>query len=147
MSCRQGAGSCWAEGGRSLRAIVTHNPQGYLSRYREGLIVDEDPRSARFILPGSRQRGLLAGISQSLTGWVGVLPLLPFALSGLEAAGSRLPDLDSLQLQGLETPLHYRKVDVRGWGGEDAEPRFACCSRQQAPGEDTEALLPCSCAA
>ncbi len=53
-------------------------------------IVDDDPeRYGRFLLTGSQQFGLMAGVSESLAGRVAVVDLLPFSVLELEQAGER----------------------------------------------------------
>jgi len=114
------------------RQLVAEDPRGFLARYRHGLIVDEaqrspplfsylqtivdeDPRPGRFILTGSQQFGLLAGISQSLAGRVGILQLLPFSLTELQSAGRAVSDLDEVLLKGLYPALYDRKLSARQW--------------------------------
>lgn len=70
------------------------DPRGFLLRYAEGAIFDEaqrwpelfsylqgmvdnDRAPGRFVLTGSQQFGLMAGVTQSLAGRVGMTRLLP----------------------------------------------------------------------
>ena len=79
------------------------DPRGFLQRYPQGAIFDEaqrwpdlfsylqglvdhDRTPGRFVLTGSQQFGLMAGVTQSLAGRVGLTRLLPLALSELRLA-------------------------------------------------------------
>lgn len=67
-----------------------------------------------FILTGSAQFDLLAGISQSLAGRVGRVELLP--LSGIELGSERLPDaLDTILLKGGYPALYDRTISSNDW--------------------------------
>lgn len=53
-------------------------------------LVDEDRgRNGHFLLTGSQQFGLMAGVGESLAGRVAVLDLLPFSILELDQAGER----------------------------------------------------------
>ncbi len=114
--------------------IATADPRGFLHSHPDGLLIDEaqrspklfsylqtitdeDPSPGRFILTGSQQFGLLAGISQSLAGRVGILQLLPFAIGELTAADALPPDLDALIYKGMYPPLYDRPVAPAQWYG------------------------------
>ena len=77
------------------------DPRGFLQRFAQGAIFDEaqrwpglfshlqgmvdiDRAPGRFVLTGSQQFGLMAGVTQSLAGRVGLARLLPLALSELK---------------------------------------------------------------
>ena len=79
------------------------DPRGFLQRFTEGAIFDEaqrwpqlfsslqgmvdaDRRPGRFILTGSQQFDLMAGVTQSLAGRVGIARLMPLALSELQTS-------------------------------------------------------------
>lgn len=114
------------------RLLAESDPRGLLSRYPEGLIIDEAQRApeifsylqgfvdaqlepGKYVLTGSQQFGLLSGISQSLAGRVGLVQLLPFAMDELDAAG-RLPDnADRLLLTGMYPPLYDRDLAPSDW--------------------------------
>jgi predicted AAA+ superfamily ATPase len=87
------------------RAYAQTDPRGFLQRFVRGAIFDEAQRwpdlfshlqglvdadrvPGRFILTGSRQFGLMAGVTQSLAGRVGLTRLLPLALSEITAGAS-----------------------------------------------------------
>jgi uncharacterized protein len=116
------------------RRLATGDPRGFLSRYSNGVVLDEaqrapelfsylqglvddDPRPGRFILTGSQQFGLLSGITQSLAGRAAMMVLLPFNLHEMQSGGW-LPDrLEDLLIQGLYPPVHDRGMSPGMWYG------------------------------
>jgi predicted AAA+ superfamily ATPase len=114
------------------RLLVESDPRGLLSRFPDGLIldeaqrvphlfsylqgfVDERPIPGKYVLTGSQQFGLLSGITQSLAGRVGLVQLLPFAMEELASVG-RLPEnADLLMLQGMYPPIYDRDVTPADW--------------------------------
>ena len=113
----------------SERAFALEDPKGFLKRFEQGAIFDEaqrwpdlfshlqgmvdaDRRPGRFILTGSQQFGLLAGISQSLAGRVGMTQLLPFSLA--ELAPLKKP-LDYFLLHGGYPSLHTTSMVPNDW--------------------------------
>lgn len=81
------------------------DPRGFLARFSQGAVFDEaqrwpdlfsylqgmvdaDRTPGRFVLTGSQQFGLMAGVTQSLAGRVGVSRLLPLALSEISPASN-----------------------------------------------------------
>ncbi len=113
------------------REFAATDPLRFLARFAEGAIldevqrcppllswlqqlVDERQRMGDFILTGSAQFDLMAGITQSLAGRVGRVELLP--LSGAELGGGRLPaTLDSLLLTGGYPALYDRPLAPSDW--------------------------------
>jgi uncharacterized protein len=108
-----------------VRWTAESDPRGLLNRYPQGAVfdevqrfpellsylqqvVDEDPVPGRWLLTGSRQFGLLSGITQSLAGRVGLVQLLPFAT--YEWFGTSPPSLDDLLWAGLYPPLLDRNI-------------------------------------
>jgi hypothetical protein len=69
----------------------------------------------RFVLTGSQQFGLLAGITQSLAGRVGVTHLLPLALGELPATTLRKTDPDALMQRGGYPALHAGEMNPTDW--------------------------------
>lgn len=84
------------------RSFAQEDPKGFLARFAMGAVfdeaqrwpdlfsylqglVDDDRAPGRFILTGSQQFGLLAGITQSLAGRVGMTRLLPLSLAEIPA--------------------------------------------------------------
>ena len=99
------------------RAFANEDPRGFLARFSQGAVFDEaqrwpdlfshlqgmvdaDRRPGRFILTGSQQFGLLAGVTQSLAGRVGMTRLLPLAATEIPAVADRQISLDGLLLKG-----------------------------------------------
>ena len=113
------------------RAFALEDPRGFLARFDQGAVFDEAQRwpdlfsylqgmvdqqrtPGRFVLTGSQQFGLLAGVTQSLAGRVGLTRLLPFALDELPAA-SRQFSLDSIMLLGGYPLLHTEPAIASDW--------------------------------
>lgn len=80
------------------RQIALADPRSFLTQFPDGAVLDEiqrapellsylqgvvdaRPRMGLFVITGSQQFGLLAGITQSLAGRVGLVELLPLSLS------------------------------------------------------------------
>jgi len=112
------------------RAFAEEDPKGFLSRFSAGAIFDEaqrwpdlfshlqtlvdaDRRAGRFILTGSQHFGLLAGISQSLAGRVGMTRLLPLSLS--EVPTTMLQSRDAMLLRGGYPGLYETSVEITDW--------------------------------
>jgi len=115
-----------------VRATAESDPRGLLAGFPEGAILDEAQRAPHlfsylqtkvderflpgmFVLTGSRQFGLLSGITQSLAGRVGLIHLLPFATSELSPAGLLPESLEDLMLRGLYPPLYDRPILPGDW--------------------------------
>jgi hypothetical protein len=114
------------------REFALNDPRGFLARFDDGAIldevqrapallsylqerVDERRRMGEFILTGSQQFGLAAGISQSLAGRVGRIELLPFALRELHAVDALPASLDALMWCGGYPPLYDRPLSPQDW--------------------------------
>lgn len=114
------------------REFADNDPQGFFARYAEGALIDEVQRCpalfswlqgivddarkpAHFVLTGSQQFGLLAGITQSLAGRVAMIELLPFSGVELRQAGLLPDDLDTALFQGGYPPLYDRHLDPAAW--------------------------------
>ncbi|QWD80030.1 ATP-binding protein [Polynucleobacter sp. MWH-Spelu-300-X4] len=95
------------------RAFAFEDPRGFLKRFEDGAIfdeaqrwpdlfsylqgmVDQDRRPGRFVVTGSQQFSLLAGISQSLAGRIGMSRLLPL----------QWPEIKSLFKEGVNLDEH-----------------------------------------
>ncbi len=107
------------------------DPKGFLSRFSQGAVIDEVQRSpallswlqqrvdenkrmAEFVLTGSAQFDLMAGITQSLAGRVGRAELLP--LSGAELGAALLPSrLEAVLLKGGYPSLYDRPLQIDDW--------------------------------
>ena len=116
------------------RDFAISDPRRFLARFPEGAIldeiqrcpalfswlqgvVDERQRMGEFILTGSSQFDLMAGISQSLAGRVGRVELLPLSLPELRAAGCLPEHLDSLLLNGSYPAVYSRGLRPADWYG------------------------------
>lgn len=113
-------------------ALAERDPRGFLARFPDGAVVDEaqrcpaifsylqgrvdtDRRMGAFVLTGSQQFGLMAGITQTLAGRVGSVQLLPFGIYELTESGLALDRIDRLLLRGLYPPVHDRPLDPPRW--------------------------------
>lgn len=90
-----------------IRQMAEADPRGFLKSYAPPVIfdeiqrvpkllsfiqtaVDEDKSYGQYILTGSHQPALGAGVSQSLAGRTGILQLLPLSISEMTASGITL---------------------------------------------------------
>jgi len=113
-----------------IRERFLEDPLGFLRNYEAGAVFDEaqrcpdlfsylqgmvdgDRRMGRFILTGSAQFDLEAGISQSLAGRVATLELLPFCMQELSIG--RDAALDDVLFRGCYPPVHDRDVPPELW--------------------------------
>lgn len=114
------------------REFAEEDPRGFLARYPDGAIFDEaqrwpdlfshlqglvdtDRRPGRFILTGSQQFGLLADITQSLAGRVGITQLLPLSLSELPTSTREDIGLDAFLRTGGYPLLHAQDIPPADW--------------------------------
>jgi uncharacterized protein len=113
------------------REFADRDPQRFLARFTHGAVIDEVQRCPQllswlqqwvddrgqmgdFVLTGSAQFDLMAGITQSLAGRVGRAELLP--LSGAEMGRAHLPNtLDATLLQGGYPALVDRPLAAADW--------------------------------
>jgi predicted AAA+ superfamily ATPase len=108
------------------------DPRRFLARFEQGAILDEvqrcpallswlqnlvDERAVMgdFVLTGSSQFELIAGITQSLAGRVGRVELLPLTVNELKAAGKLPNELNTLLLQGGYPSLYDRNLSPQDW--------------------------------
>jgi len=115
-----------------VRSMAETDPRGLLAGFPNGAILDEVQRVPQlfsyiqtkvdekiipgmFVLTGSQQFGLMTGIVQSLAGRVGLVNLLPFAVSELASASLLPTSLDELLLRGLYPPLYDRNIFPGDW--------------------------------
>ena len=114
------------------REFAESDPRRFLERFSEGAVLDEiqrcpalfswlqgwvdqRQRMADFILTGSQQFGLMAGVTQSLAGRLGRIELLPLSASELNGSG-QLPDsLDQWLWQGGYPALYDRPLSPMDW--------------------------------
>ena len=116
------------------RRFATEDPRGLLEQYATGALLDEvqrapellsylqgvvdaDPAPGRFVLTGSQQLDVMAGVTQTLAGRAATLQLLPFSLAELQHAKLAPGSVEELLHQGLYPPIHDRDLDPRRWYG------------------------------
>lgn len=114
------------------RSFAEEDPKGFLARFGNGAIfdeaqrwpdlfsylqgmVDEDRSPGKFVITGSQQFGLLAGVTQSLAGRVGITQLLPLSLGELTAKNLKRLSIDRLMITGCYPALHTSKVKPEDW--------------------------------
>ena len=117
------------------REFALTDPRGFLARFPAGAILDEVQHApallswiqtdvdasgtmGRFVLTGSQNFALIAGIGQSLAGRSALVQLLPLSIAELGAAGRLSGDpasLDDFLLRGGYPALHARAVAPARW--------------------------------
>ena len=112
------------------RELAQADPRGFLAQYPDGAVIDEaqrgpelfsylqtlvdgDRRMGLFVLTGSQQFGLLAGVTQSLAGRVGMTQLLPLALDELPALPAA--SADPMIGAGGYPILHAQGIPAEEW--------------------------------
>ena len=112
------------------RRYAIEDPRAFLAMYNSGAIIDEaqrapelfsylqqlldeDKKKGKFILTGSNNFLLQENISQSLSGRIAYLYLLPFTLSELSADKSS--DLTTQLLRGSYPPVYDQNIDHDKW--------------------------------
>lgn len=112
------------------RRYALEDPRGFLSQYPDGAIIDEaqrapeifsylqqildeDKRTGKFILTGSNNFLLQENISQSLSGRIAYLVLLPFSYSEINAGKDT--DIRELIFKGLYPPIYDQPVEPVRW--------------------------------
>ena len=114
------------------REFAQTDPKRFLARFAHGAVLDEVQRCPQllswlqglvderrimgdFVLTGSAQLDLLAGITQSLAGRVARIELLPLSAHELAAAGLQPASLEQTLLQGGYPALYDRPVSPHDW--------------------------------
>lgn len=114
------------------RDFAEQDPKRFLARFPEGAIldevqrcpdllswlqglVDERPVMGQFVLTGSAQFDLIAGMSQSLAGRVGRVELLPLSLAEMRGGGCQPATLDRLLLNGSYPAIYQRDLAANDW--------------------------------
>lgn len=114
------------------RDFALSDPRRFLAQFPEGAILDEVQRTPelfsylqsivdaskwerQFILTGSQQFGLLANITQSLAGRIGLLQLLPLTLEELQNAKKPQKTMEQLLFTGLYPTLYDHPVSPSSW--------------------------------
>jgi len=120
------------------REEAQSDPRSFLERYKDGAvfdevqrlpeivsylqqIVDEGPKSCRFVLTGSQQFGLKSKITQSLAGRSALIHLLPFSYDEVYSFRDENPTLESALFAGLYPPIHDRGLDPQKWYADYVE--------------------------
>jgi uncharacterized protein len=73
--------------------------------------VDDSGKMGQYVLSGSQQFSLMAGVTQSLAGRASMIELHPLRLKELTDAGHPPKSLDTLLLQGGYPAVHARKLN------------------------------------
>ena len=114
------------------REFALNDPKRFLARFSQGAILDEVQRCPQllswlqgvvdergimgdFVLTGSAQLDLVAGITQSLAGRVGRVELLPLSASELHNAQMLPTTLSQTLWQGGYPALYDRPVSPQDW--------------------------------
>jgi uncharacterized protein len=114
------------------RDFAQQDPKRFLARFPDGAILDEVQRGpallswlqglvderqvmGQFVLTGSAQFDLIAGMSQSLAGRVGRVELLPLSLAEMHAGACLPASLDRLLLQGAYPAIYQRDLVANDW--------------------------------
>ena len=113
-------------------AFATADPKRFLAQFAQGAVLDEVQRCPSllswlqgvvderrqmgdFVLTGSAQFDLVAGITQSLAGRVGRVELLPLSMQELDHAGMAPPILEDVLFQGGYPALYDRPLAPHDW--------------------------------
>ena len=114
------------------REFAQQDPRRFLSRFPDWAILDEVQRCPSlfswlqgvvderkimgdFVLTGSAQFDLIAGVSQSLAGRVGRVELLPLSLRELRQGGVLYRSLDEMLFKGSYPALYDRELSPGDW--------------------------------
>ncbi len=113
-----------------VREFAQSDPRAFLQRYPAPLIIDEAQRvpgllsyiqtavdtsglMGQYVLSGSQQFSLLAGVTQSLAGRASLIELYPLRLKELADGGDMPTSLDRYLLQGGYPAVHARGLDAQ----------------------------------
>lgn len=114
------------------REFAQQDPKRFLQRFPNGAILDEVQRCPEllswlqgwvderaimgdFVLTGSAQFDLIAGITQTLAGRVGRVELLPLSAQELTEAHKAPSDLNNAMRQGGYPALYDREISPQDW--------------------------------
>lgn len=118
------------------RMFASQDPRGFISTYPDRTIIDEVQRvpsllsylqthcddvgrDGMYILTGSQNLQLMEAVDQSLAGRVGLLHLLPFSKSEMEAGGILPQSIDEKLLYGC-----YPRLYDKGIAQDDYYPNY-----------------------
>lgn len=114
-----------------IRARVLDDPLGFLRANPPPLILDEiqyipeflhyiksaidnDRKPGQWLLSGSQNFALMQGVSQSLSGRIAVLSLLPFSLGESQGFGESMLSIDAILENAFRGPLRTEIEKQRG---------------------------------
>ncbi len=114
------------------REFAQSSPRDFLRRFPDGAVIDEaqrapallselqsvvdsDGRMGLFVLTGSHNLSLPAGVSQSLAGRNGILELLPLSLAELRPEKLAPRQMEECLLKGFYPALYARAVTAYDW--------------------------------
>lgn len=114
------------------RSRAISDPRLFLSRFSEGGIIDEVQRApelfsylqedldaakqpGRYILTGSQQFGMMQSISQTLSGRLALLTLLPFSCDELYRGDYLGGDIQTAMWMGGYPPIFDQRIEPRFW--------------------------------
>lgn len=114
------------------REFALQDPKRFLQRFPNGAVIDEVQRCPEllswlqgwvdergimgdFVLTGSAQFDLMAGITQTLAGRVGRVELLPLSAAELAAANQAPANLNTALFKGGYPALYNRDVSPQDW--------------------------------
>lgn len=114
------------------REFALQDPKRFLARFPDGAIFDEVQRCpallswlqgvvderqvmGQFVLTGSSQFDLIAGMNQSLAGRVGRVELLPLSQAEMQAGACQPSILDQLLLAGGYPAIYQRQLAANDW--------------------------------
>ncbi|MEO5948293.1 MAG: ATP-binding protein [Chitinophagaceae bacterium] len=112
--------------------FATSDPRGFLSQFKEGAILDEIQRAPHlfsylqqildetkkkglFILTGSNNFLLQENITQTLSGRIAYLQLLPLSLKELAASKKLKPDYTNHILTGGYPEVNAKRINAADW--------------------------------
>lgn len=111
-----------------IREFAQRDARAFLRQYPPPLIIDEAQRvpdlfsyiqtavdtsgkMGQYVLSGSQQFSLMAGVTQSLAGRASLIELHPLRLKELTDAGDTPASIDALMLKGGYPAVHARKLN------------------------------------
>jgi hypothetical protein len=114
------------------RQFAIEDPRGFLASCGDAAILDEIQRTpdlfsylqeivdnskqkGKYILTGSNNFLLQQNISQSLSGRVGYMNLLPFSISELKSGGFNVDDDNQLLFNGFYPPIYDQEINSADW--------------------------------
>ncbi|MBP9726264.1 MAG: ATP-binding protein [Gammaproteobacteria bacterium] len=114
------------------RQFATDDPRRFLAQFHQGAILDEvqhcpalfsylqtlvdqQQEKGLFILTGSQQFSLMANLTQSLAGRVGLIQLLPFTLTELQQGQYAPAEIEPLLFNGCYPPIYDKKIPSPYW--------------------------------